>query len=200
MKDALPIGCVLMAAGSAHRFGENKLLALYDGLPVIEHALRAIPAERFCRVAVVSQYDAILDMARTRGFAAVRNSAPEDGVSLTVRLGLEAMPEAAAAMFMVADQPRLRRASVEAELDFYLRDPAHMVCMGHGARRGNPVIFPGTYFPALRALSGDVGGMAVCKAHPDQVRLFPLADPAELFDVDDPGALARLNEMASPFR
>ena len=40
-----------MAAGNAARFGENKLAAMVNGKPLIEHALDAIPRESFSRVA-----------------------------------------------------------------------------------------------------------------------------------------------------
>ena len=51
MDNTLKIGCVVMAAGYAARFGENKLAASVNGKPLIEHALEAIPRESFSRVA-----------------------------------------------------------------------------------------------------------------------------------------------------
>ena len=47
MDNTLKIGCVVMAAGNAARFGENKLAATVNGKPLIEHALDAIPRESF---------------------------------------------------------------------------------------------------------------------------------------------------------
>ena len=44
---ALPAGCLLMAAGNASRFGENKLAACFDGQSLFSLALAAIPAEMF---------------------------------------------------------------------------------------------------------------------------------------------------------
>ena len=54
MKKKLKLGCVLMAAGNATRFGENKLLAEFMGRPLIEHALRAIPKDAFKKAAVIT--------------------------------------------------------------------------------------------------------------------------------------------------
>ena len=45
------IGCVVMAAGDARRFGENKLAALFDGKTLIRRALEAVPSEEFSAVA-----------------------------------------------------------------------------------------------------------------------------------------------------
>lgn len=181
-----------MAAGNAARFGEAKLLAPLAGRPLIDYALAAIPAARFANVIVVSQHEAILAMARARGFTAVLNPDPSAGVSLTIRLGLDAAPQAQAALFMVADQPALCRESLEREIDLYLAHPNDIVCMGYGERRGNPVLFPGEFFPALRALTGDRGGSAIYNHCADRLRLCPVTDARELFDVDDPAALAEL--------
>lgn len=57
MDNTLKIGCVVMAAGNAARFGENKLAAMVNGKPLIEHALDAIPRESFSRVLVVTQHE-----------------------------------------------------------------------------------------------------------------------------------------------
>ena len=66
------IGCVVMAAGDARRFGENKLAAVFDGRTLIRHALEAVPAEEFSTVAVVTQYPEVEALAGEFGFLGVR--------------------------------------------------------------------------------------------------------------------------------
>lgn len=194
----MKLGCILMAAGAARRFGENKLLLPFEGTPLYQRALASIPAEEFAGVAVVSHYEEILSAARARGFAAVYNPAPEDGVSRTIALGMDALPGMDALLFLVADQPLLRRESVSAELAFFRAHPEHIVAMGHNDRRGNPVIFPQAYFPALHALSGDTGGSAVIRSHPEALLLFEVNDPLELADVDTAAALHALSGAHTP--
>ena len=46
---------MVLAAGSARRFGGNKLTATVEGVALIRRALSAVPAVRFARVAVVTQ-------------------------------------------------------------------------------------------------------------------------------------------------
>lgn len=193
MDNALKIGCLLMAAGNAKRFGENKLLcAADDGRTLIGHALDAIPREKFTRVLVVTQYDAIVALARERGFETLLNEHPERGQSETIRLGVaELQGNCDAICFMVADQPMLKRETVAQELDFFLVHPQHIVGLGHNGVRGNPCLFPARFFPELLALEGDVGGSAVIKKHPDDLLLFE-APEKELRDVDTKEALAAL--------
>lgn len=117
------IGCLIMAAGNASRFGSNKLAAKVDGKMLIEHALETVPREEFARVTVVTQYDEVLVLARRFGFTVLVNPFPEWGASHTVRLGTEAMADCDAILYQVADQPLLRRESVRAEVEFSAGTP-----------------------------------------------------------------------------
>ena len=101
-----------MAAGDAARFGENKLAAMVNGKPLIEHALDAIPRESFSRVLVVTQHENVEAAAKKFGFETLRNEHPERGQSETIRLGTAALSDCDALCFMVADQPMLKRESL----------------------------------------------------------------------------------------
>lgn len=179
----MKLGCILMAAGLAERFGGNKLLAVLDGKTLIQRALDCVPDGRFRRVCVVSQGGEIARLAGERGFVSVINSRPELGASRSIALGLGALGQADAAMFMVCDQPLLRRESVSALLELYLQHPEHIAALESGGVRGNPCIFPRRFFPELLALTGDRGGRAVIQQHPDELELLSVSGE-ELFDID----------------
>ncbi len=191
----MKLGCILMAAGSGSRFGVNKLDALYEGKTLAERALDVIPKEDFYKVVVVTQYPRLAELARERGFLAVQNDRPEDGISRTIRLGMDELCDADALMFLVADQPKLRRESVKAEIAFFKENPENLVAMGHGRRRGNPAIFPKNYFENLRALDEDSGGSEVIRRHENALLLFQLDDELELYDVDSVAELTKLKEL-----
>ena len=184
-------GCVVLAAGSASRFGGNKLTATVEGQALIRRALSAVPAEQLSAVAVVTQYPEILDLAREFSFTPVRNDAPEAGVSRSIALGLAALGDCPGVLFLVADQPLLRRESVEALVALWQRQPDGVAALGHGGVRGNPCLFPARLFPELLALRGDRGGSAVIRRHEDVLTLLEV-DPRELQDADTPEALERI--------
>ena len=188
----LSVGCIVMAAGNASRFGSNKLAARVNGKPLIQLALEAVPRERFSAVAVVSQYPFILELAGRLGFLPVENARPDRGVSHTIRLGLEALPPCDGVLFQVADQPRLRRETVGALVDLWRSHPERIAALGHGGIRGNPCLFPARFFPELLALEGDQGGGAVIRRHPEALLLLETA-AEELRDVDTQAALAELD-------
>lgn len=178
------IGCVLMAAGSARRFGSNKLSVQLEGVTLAEHALNAIPSEEFFRVIVVTRYPEIVEMAKSRGFIVKINQEPDLGLSHTIHIGLEALSDADAILFLVADQPLLRPETILRELELYREHPDFIVSVGFRGRRGNPCIFPKSFFPALFSLEGDMGGNEVIKSNEDKLLFCDVDDERELIDVD----------------
>ena len=189
-------GCVVLAAGSARRFGGNKLAATVEGAALIRRALSAVPAERFSRVAVVTQYPEILALARDFSFTPVLNDTPEAGVSRSIALGLAAIGDCPGALFLVADQPLLRRESVDALVTLWQGKPEGIAALGHGGVRGNPCLFPSRLFPELLALTGDRGGAAVIRRHEGLLTLLEV-DARELRDADTPEALAAIRAEAA---
>ena len=187
------VGCLIMAAGNASRFGANKLFAEYRGHSLFELALMAVPQKLFSCVTVVSQYPSALALARQYGFSAIENSRPELGVSHTIYLGTTAMQTLDAILYMVADQPLLQPASVCAVVERWMREPSCIVGAAHNGVRGNPCIFPKEFFPELLALRGDCGGNRVIRQHEARLRLVEIP-PEELYDCDTKLALDQLKQ------
>ena len=167
----MKIGCIVMAAGNARRFGSNKLDARVEGKTLLRRALEAVPAACFDRVVVVTQYPQGMDLAREMGFLPVENPRPDLGLSHTIALGMAHMQDMDGVMFQVSDQPLLRRDSVERLVEAFRRHPDRLAALAHDGVRGNPCLFPASLFPELTALEGDHGGSAVIRRHPDLLLL-----------------------------
>lgn len=197
------LNLILMAAGNSERYGANKLLEDIGGKPMYRHIFDHLVFYYrthcgSCRVTVVSQYDEILCAAEDAGFTAVRNLRPQDGISLTIRLGLgavsgiwqakagidDALP-GGGAVFFTADQPYLRRKTVEDFLDFVQASDAGLISAAHDRISGNPVFFDSSYYPELLELTGDCGGKRVMNRHLRDVEWFETG-PEELQDIDRP--------------
>ena len=191
----LKIGCVVLAAGNARRFGSNKLKAEVDGESLIRRALEAVPNGLV--TVVVSQYPEILALAGEYGFAAVLNDQPGLGLSRSVRLGLEQLLDCDGVLFLVADQPWLKRDSAEALAALWAQNPGKIAAMAHDGVRGNPCLFPARFYPELLKLTGDRGGSAVIRRHEDALILLE-TDALELADVDTPAALEQARQAEPP--
>ncbi len=188
----MEIGGVILAAGNASRFGENKLLARYQNRALLEWLFDAVPTDKLGPVIVVTQYPAVEALAAARGFETVRNPHPELGLSRSVALGTSALAgRCGGILFLAADQPRLRRETLAALVERFREEPTRIVAAAAGERRGNPAVFPASLFDALKALTGDRGGMQIIRRCPELVTYLPVA-PAELLDVDTPEDLIGL--------
>ena len=185
MENRPKIGCVVMAAGNSRRFGENKLTYAVQGRSLILRALEAVPAELFHNVVVVTQYPEIMRLAAEFHFSALHNPHPELGASHTLQLGLTQLRDCDGVLFMVSDQPMLRRETVADLIRFWTQQPNSIAAVGHNGVRGNPCLFPARFFPELMELTGDRGGSAVIRRHEEALVLLETG-AQELFDIDTP--------------
>ncbi len=187
--------CIVMAAGVGKRFGANKLLADFAGKPLFRWALDAIDGSCFSEVIVVTGYAPVAAAAEELGFRVVRNDRPEEGVSRTIHLGLQAAGDCSGALFMTADQPLLSAETLRQLTAAFAAEPQYLYAAAHDGMRGNPCLFPQTFFAELCQLQGDTGGSAVIRKHPEKLRLVEVPEQ-ELFDCDTPETMAICREKA----
>lgn len=175
------IAAVVLAAGTSSRMGANKLLATYRGEALVRHAVRA--ATLFPTI-VVTGRDADEVRAALADFDVtfVHNPDFATGMASSLVAGISAVT-ADAAVVLLGDMPRITPSHLRA-LAAALGD--RVVVPTHGGKRGNPVLWPASYFAAMKQLGGDVGARKLI-VDPISVEL----DDAVLFDVDTPDALVR---------
>jgi len=188
----LNIHIIYLAAGSARRFGSNKLLYEFNGKPLYRHGLdllsQLIKERNDCTLTVVSRYDEILLAAEKAGAAARYCSESINGISFSIRCGIRSIaslrPEDYL-VFMVAHQPYLTSETVSRLLDKAYESPL-TACVCFDEQTGNPAMFSAVLAEELCALSGDRGGRAVIRNHPSSCVLVRCTSPQELEDIDTP--------------
>jgi CTP:molybdopterin cytidylyltransferase MocA len=121
---------------------------------------------------------------------AVRNDAPELGMSRSLRLGIGAVPpDAEAAVILLADQP-----TVDVE---HLRDldgsrgVSPVVATRASSVLGPPALLERDAFRLVARLQGDAGLRDILRADPSRVTAVPRES---LPDIDMPADLARITE------
>lgn len=186
------IGCVIMASGLGKRFGSNKLMAEFDGKPMILQALQASCSLKENRV-VVTRHEDVAKLCRDYGVKVVLHDLPHR--SDTVRLGLEALGDLDACMFLPADQPLLRPETVALLLSHWEANQQRIVRPFHNDTPGSPVVFPRWAFDQLRALPEGKGGGWLINQYPEKVETVSVSDPYELVDADTPEILEILRQQ-----
>lgn len=178
----MKLGCVVLAAGQGRRFGDNKLLQSLGDRPVLGHVLSALPRERFAKVVVVASSQGVEELCSQQNLTCLRY--PGGPQSESIRRGIEAMEGMDGCLFAMGDQPLCTRQSMEKLVDVFLNCPEAVVRLAWGETPCSPVLFPKRYFPNLRALTGEQGGMSALRGLDVEIRLVQAADEAELWDVD----------------
>ena len=187
----MKVGGVLLASGAGRRFGGNKLLVPVEGVPLCRRAMAALAGAGLDRLALCSPYPEVLELGEGLGFAPLFNPHAAEGISASIRLGLSAMDGLDGVLFSVCDQPWLTMESIIRLKNAFLESKTAICALAWAGKRGNPVLFPADLFGELAALTGDTGGSAVLRAHPDRLRLVEAASPRELLDVDTPEDLTQ---------
>lgn len=184
------VGAVLLASGLGRRFGSNKLLRLVEGVPLYRRAMTALAGAGLDRLAVCSLYQEVLEAGEELGFLPLYNPNGAEGISASIRLGVSRMGDMDGVLFSVCDQPFLTTKSIIRLKDTFEESKDAICALSWGGKRGNPVLFPADLLGELAALTGDTGGGAVVKRHPDRLVLVEALSPKELADVDRPEDLS----------
>jgi CTP:molybdopterin cytidylyltransferase MocA/SAM-dependent methyltransferase len=182
---------VILAAGAATRFGAAKVFAPLGGRPLVDRVIDAAVAAGLAEIVVVlgpaSSVEASVDLGRVR---IVRNPRPEDGLSSSVRVGLEALGAALdAAVVLLGDQPLVRAEVIRALLGAEVPAGRSIVVPRYAGGGGqNPTLVLREGWPLAAELIGDRGFGPLITAHPELVVEIP-ADGSNP-DVDTPADLA----------
>ncbi|MGA0565487.1 NTP transferase domain-containing protein [Ancylobacter sp. VNQ12] len=188
---------VVLAAGRGTRMPEaHKLSVPVEGEPLVRRAVKAALASSARPVVVVTGHEADKVRAALTGLDIVFVHNPDyaEGLSTSLRTGIAALPgDVEAAVVMLGDMPmvggelveRLARA-IDVEAGQLIAVP---VVEG---RRGNPVAWARRMFPALMALSGDIGARHLIAQYPDAVVEVATQGDGAFLDIDTRDELAAL--------
>ena len=190
-KTDLKIVGLLLAAGSASRFGSDKLRhSLPHGVSIAVQAARHMKAELERVVAVVRPASEELAAAlRADGCEVVICENAAEGMGASLACAARAAGEVDGYIVALADMPFVRPSSIAAVRDA-LAGGAPLVAPYFRARRGHPVGIAGRFAPELVALKGDEGAKNLLAANEQTVKKIPVGDPGVIRDIDRPEDLA----------
>jgi molybdenum cofactor cytidylyltransferase len=182
------LAAIVLAAGSARRFGSDKLSARFRGEPLVHHAIRAARAAPVEQVVVVCGER--LDIGDWPGSPRVTDlRVASSALSESLKAGLAATGAADGVFVFLGDMPLIPHgvaALLAARLDGHFA-----VVPRYGGANGHPVLLSRSAFAQAAKLSGDEGAGRLLRQRPDVV-FVDLAEEAILLDVDCAEDLTRL--------
>jgi molybdenum cofactor cytidylyltransferase len=182
---------LLLAAGSAKRFGSDKLLhPLQHGVPIAVQAARHLKKEIPNVVAALRPgSEKLAELLRAEGCEVTLCANADEGMGASLACAVRAAGAADGYLVALADMPFVRPTSIGAVRDA-LASGARIAAPYFRTRRGHPVGISGTFFDRLIELGGDEGARGILAAHEAEVVKVPVGDPGVIRDIDQPGDLA----------
>ena len=180
---------VVLAAGGGRRFGKPKALVRFEGKLLVERAVQTLVAGGCTEGVVVLGASAgdVRAQAELGDARVVVNEDWQRGMSTSLRAGLAAAGDAAAAVVALADQPGVTP-EVVARLVAAWKSSARPVAVAtyDGAGR-NPVVFGASVWPDVMAgLRGDTGARGWLRAHRELIERVEVSDLGDCTDIDTP--------------
>jgi molybdenum cofactor cytidylyltransferase len=188
----LKVVAILLAAGSATRFGSDKLLhRLPHEVPIAIQALRHLRAVFGDDVIVALRpgVEALAARFAKEGCRVVVCEKAAEGMGASLACAVRNAGDAGGFVVALADMPFIRASTIEAVRDA-LAEGAPLAAPYFRARRGHPVGIAAKFRQELEALQGDEGARGIIAAHEAGLRKIAVGDPGVLRDIDTPGDLA----------
>jgi len=164
--DAPRYAAVVLAAGSATRFGSDKLSAIYRGEPLLSHAIAAARAAPVERVLVVARPG--LGIGEWMGAPPVETVPIESqALSESLKAGIAAAAEVDGAFIFLGDMPLVPH-DIASELASRIGD-AYAAMPRQGGKPGHPVLLSARAFADIAGLTGDEGAGRLLRKRDDVV-------------------------------
>ncbi|MBI2285108.1 MAG: nucleotidyltransferase family protein [Bacteroidetes bacterium] len=183
-------GILILAAGSASRMQQPKMLLPFGKANILSHLLDEARALEPAAICLVTGYyhDEILSVVVTEGVQVVRNEQWQEGMSGSIRLGLLQLLQQESAMqqliILVSDQPFLTRSLLHNMLQVQQETQKGIIAAGYAEIQGTPVLFTKEYFDQLKQLTGDKGAKPILQTHSGDVAVVDFPEGEK--DIDTP--------------
>jgi molybdenum cofactor cytidylyltransferase len=180
---------LVLAAGSASRFGSLKQLALIDDKPMLQHCIDTANSLFPNAVYTVlgNQFQTIIDSITSTNI--IINPQWQCGLGSSIAVGTSYLQDHFdAILILLADQPRIKSHHLKKLIDLF--EGQQVACSRYNNRLGVPAIFAKPYFTALKQLTGDSGGKVLLESISPVPKSLAMANATS--DIDYPEDLANL--------
>lgn len=177
--------------------GSPKQTLQYGGESLLRRAAQAALGAGCRPVIVVTGAHAELSRRELDGLAVreVLNTHWETGMASSIRAGVEGLvsadANAAAAVFMLCDQPHVTPEVISGLVAAHRATGRFVIASTYGGSFGVPALFGRTLFDELARLEGAAGAKQVIKRHASEAHFLPFLGGE--VDVDTPDDFSRLS-------
>ena len=168
---------LILAAGLGRRFIGNKMMYEYNGRPLVSNCLSLctslLSEDRINSVTVVVSNETVSSYVKEcfPDFSIIDNPHPEDGISSSIRTGIQAIraanPRSNSTLILLGDMPNLTQSHIISLIDACQKPPieiaaSHVIGSPDDDFR-NPIVISSKFYDELLLLSNDHGAKSIIK-------------------------------------
>jgi molybdenum cofactor cytidylyltransferase len=179
-------GIIILAAGSSSRLGTAKQNLTYQGLTLLQRAVKTALAVQEGPVLVIvgANSEAITPTIEHQLIHVFENDEWAEGMASSIRRGVSSLqyiePKANAALLLLCDQPFMDTNLLIEMIS--KKSPKGIVACAYNNTIGAPVLFDEFYFPELLLLNGQEGAKKLLSKFSAAITAIPF--PSGASDVD----------------
>ncbi len=192
------ITAIVLAAGKSSRMGENKMLADFNGQPILRATIACLKASAVDEVIVITGHQHTEVAATLLGVDVhiAHNPNYAEGLSTSLRVGVTAAKGSDAVLVCLGDMPLVQAATIDRLIAaFNPTEHRSIVVPTVAGQWGNPVLWGHEHFARLTSLSGDKGARHLIGDLKSEATEVNTTDEGILQDVDTPEVLERLRAL-----
>lgn len=196
------VGLMILAAGASIRMGTPKQLLPYQGRSFIRHITEIAIASVCQPIAVVlgANAEQIKPEISQLPVQIVENQQWEEGMSASIRVGLEALlavnQNLDAVVIALCDQPFVSSQTLNRIVEAYQVTGKPIIASEYAETFGVPALFKRTLFSELISLNSSEGAKQLIERHIHEG--FSILFPDGAIDIDNPTEYEQLQTLIAP--
>ncbi|PLR83000.1 nucleotidyltransferase family protein [Bacillus canaveralius] len=185
------IGAIILAAGQATRFGKLKQFQLLANKPLFIYPVELASQLKLNPILLVGNSKSsehMLNAINELNVTYLENNESSQGMSTSLKKGLLILGnDINAVLVFLGDQPFIPASVVDKLIRTYkeqYKRGVRIVRPSYKGKKGHPVLFDRSIFPALFAIKGDRGARDIIESHSEQVETVEFSTMEWNLDID----------------
>ena len=180
----------VLAAGASRRFeGGDKLLADWEGRPLLEQTLQCFENSAVDKKILIVRPGAAAHakIGSENGFEILENHNADHGLATSITPAVHNSKDTDGLMIALGDMPLIQETTIHSIVSAWQAAQASAIVAPESeGRRGHPVIFSKAYYPFLADLKGDRGAGDIIARHVSAFIGVAVSDAGIAIDFDEP--------------
>ncbi len=177
---------IILAAGESTRFGENKLIYMINGIPIIRKVVMEAKLPNV-RIIIVIGHDQAKIRSALKGINVdyVYNEDYKKGMSQSIIAGVNFSSSIRGILILPGDMAYIKSHIIEQVISVHKKTGASIVIPTYNGRGGHPILFDVKLKDELLSIKEETRGLKeIVQKHENEIYNIELGTPIVVHDVD----------------